>query len=254
VQAVILAAGQGRRLADRRGRPKCLRRVGRVALVHHQLRALAAVGVDDVLMVVGFEQGQVRAAVGGAAHYVVNPRYSTTNSMYSFLLARPMVHDDVIVMNSDLFFHPALLSRLLQAGGDALLFDSASGDEEEHMKVCSAGGLLVEMSKGMRPERVAGENVGVLRLSATTAQHVFEAACTIAAGGDRRAWLASAINRVAVDTPIRCLDVAGWPWVEIDFQEDLARARGDVFPQVAAVLCANELTLAEATASLRSVS
>ena len=40
----------------------------------------------------------------------------------------------------------------------------------------------------------------------------------------------------AADHPITCIDVAGWPWVEIDFPEDLARARHEVFPRVAAEL------------------
>jgi len=52
----------------------------------------------------------------------------------------------VLVMNSDLFFHPALVARLLDQGGDALLYDSGSGDEEEQMKVRVSQGRLVEMS------------------------------------------------------------------------------------------------------------
>ena len=140
---------------------------------------------------------------------------------------------DVIVMNSDLYFHPALLVRLRELEGDALLYDSASGEEDEQMKVRVDHGRLVEMSKVMRSDRVCGENVGMLRLSSTSMRHVADAARAIAAAGGERAWLAAAINQVAVDHPIRCVDVAGWPWVEIDFPEDLARARSEVFPAVA---------------------
>jgi choline kinase len=233
VQAVILAAGKGRRLRDPRGRPKCLRKVGGLSLVEHQLAALTQVGISDVVIVVGFEHGQIRESVGASARYVINKRFAETNSMYSFLLSLDLIRDDVIVMNSDLYFHPALLVRLQELDGDALLYDSASGEEDEQMKVRVDHGRLVEMSKVMRSDRVCGENVGMLRLSSTSMRHVADAARAIAAAGGERAWLAAAINQVAVDHPIRCVDVAGWPWVEIDFPEDLARARSEVFPAVA---------------------
>ena len=232
MQAVILAAGQGQRLADPRGRPKCLRQVGGAPLVRHQLDALAAVGIDDVVIVVGFGQDQIRESVGTMVRYVVNDRFAETNSMYSFLLARSVVHDDVLVMNSDLFFHPALVARLIDQGGDALLYDSGSGDEEEHMKVRVTHGRLVEMSKTLPSDQVCGENVGILRLAPATVKVAFAAAAAIAADGGERAWLASAINRVAADHRIRCLDVVGWPWVEIDFPADLQRARTEVLPRV----------------------
>ena len=64
MQALILAAGKGSRLDDHLGRPKCLREVGDVPLLHHQLAALAAVDVLDVLVVVGYEQASVRDSVG----------------------------------------------------------------------------------------------------------------------------------------------------------------------------------------------
>ena len=72
MQGVILAAGQGQRLRDPLGRPKCLQRLGGVPLVHHQINALANAGVDDVVIVVGYQQAQVRQSVGAAARFVVN--------------------------------------------------------------------------------------------------------------------------------------------------------------------------------------
>jgi len=140
------------------------------------------------------------------------------------------------VMNSDIFCDPRLFQMLLAGGGDALLYDSSSGDEDEQMKVQVRNGTLVEMSKTMPPGRVSGENVGMLRLSRDTAESAAAAAAALIASGHERGWLAEAINFAAADHPITCIDVAGWPWVEIDFPEDLARARHEVFPRVAGEL------------------
>jgi L-glutamine-phosphate cytidylyltransferase len=243
MQGVILAAGQGQRLRDPLGRPKCLQRLGGVPLVHHQINALASAGVDDVVIVVGYQQRQVRESVGAAARFVVNDRFAETNSLYSFLLAADVVDEDVVVMNSDLFFHPELPARLLELDGDALLYDSASGGEDEHMKVQVANGHLVEMSKVMDGARVSGENLGMLHLSAAGVAAAARAGQAIVNTGGERSWLATAINSVAVEHPIRCVDVAGWPWVEIDFPEDLWRARAQVFPSVSDAIDQVELEL-----------
>jgi choline kinase len=236
VQALILAAGEGSRLEDRRERPKCLRVVGGVPLLHHQLAALAAVDVLDVLVVVGYKQASVRDSVGSWARFVTNERYAETNSMYSFLLGERVLDDDLLVLNSDVFCDPRMFQVLLAAEGDALLYDASSGDEDEQMKVHARNGALVEMSKTLPPGRVSGENVGILRLSRETARAAADAAADLIAAGRDNAWLAEAINVAAADHRIACLDIEGWPWVEIDFPEDLARAREEVFPRVAAAL------------------
>jgi L-glutamine-phosphate cytidylyltransferase len=236
LQALILAAGEGVRLADPLDRPKCLREVGDVPLLHHQLTALAAVDVLDVVVVVGYKQARVRDSVGSWARFVSNDRYAETNSMYSFLLGERVMDDDLLVMNSDIFCNPRMFELLLDADGDALLYDSASGDEAEQMKVYVRDGVLVEMSKALPPGRVSGENVGILRLTREAAESTAAAAAALIAAGHERAWLAEAVNFAAADHPITCIDVQGWPWVEIDFPEDLARARNEVYPRVAAAL------------------
>jgi choline kinase len=236
VQALILAAGEGTRLNDRLERPKCLREVGDVPLVHHQLAALAEVDVLDVVVVVGYKQASVRDSVGSWARCITNERFAETNSMYSFLLGQRASDDDLLVMNSDVFCDPRMFQVLLAAEGDALLYDSSSGDEDEQMKVHVRNGRLVEMSKALPPARVRGENVGILKLTRTTAESTAAAAAALIAAGHERGWLAEAVNFAAADHTITCIDVDGWPWVEIDYPEDLARARNEVLPRVAAAL------------------
>jgi choline kinase len=236
VQALILAAGEGQRLADPLDRPKCLREVGDVPLLHHQLAALHAADVLDIVVVVGYKQARVKDSVGSWARFVSNDRYAETNSMYSFLLGERVLDDDLLVMNSDIFCDPRMFQVLLAADGDALLYDSSSGDEDEQMKVQVRDGALVEMSKTLPPGRVSGENVGILRFTRETAESAAAAAAALIAAGHDRGWLAEAVNFAAADHPITCLDIEGWPWVEIDFPADLARARDEVYPRVAAAL------------------
>lgn len=236
MQAVILAAGFGSRLKDRGRRPKPLVDVGGRPMVEHQLAMLAAAGVSDVLVVVGHAQDRIRSYLGDRVRYVVNDAYASTNSLYSFLRASRHVREDTLVLNCDVLCHPRLMQQLADAPGDALLYDARSGDEAEHMKVAVHGNRLVDMSKELPPHEVCGENVGLLKMRRDTVARVAQAGRAILREGGRRAWLAQAVREVARSTPFQCLDVAGLPWVEIDFPEDLAHARAVVHPAVSPAL------------------
>jgi choline kinase len=231
MDAIILAAGSGRRLGT--GRPKCLTKIGGRHLIDHQLDALAAAGVRRPVVVVGYKRDEVRAALAGRARVVVNERYARTNSMYSFLLAREHVHGTTFVLNADVLFDPVVAQRLARRAGSALACDLRSGDEAEHMKVEIRGGRLRSMSKTLVADRCHAENLGLLCLDAEAAQAAFAAAEELVAQGRERAWLADAINAVARRERIECVDVEGAPWVEIDYPGDLAHARRTVWPAIA---------------------
>jgi choline kinase len=230
MHALILAAGRGSRLIE--AMPKCLVEVGGRPLLLHQLDALTRAGAERVTLVVGHCHAQVRAAAGGAATFVLNDRYAVTNSLYSFWLAQAAVKGDLFVLNCDVLFPSDILDQLVGTGGSALAFDSGSGEEDEHMKVCVRRGRLVRMSKQLPPGSCHGENVGVLRLTEAAAQAAFAAAASLVHRGQERDWLGAAVNAIAHRHPIACVDVAGVPWVEIDFPHDLAAARTQIWPRI----------------------
>ena len=100
------------------------------------------------------------------------------------------------------------------------------------MKVELNGDVLTSMSKFLPAHRNNGENVGILYFDERAAQLLFhEAEAALKAGG-RKMWMAAAVQRVARHTPLHAVDVADLPWIEIDFPEDLASARQDVWPAI----------------------
>jgi L-glutamine-phosphate cytidylyltransferase len=233
VQAIILAAGRGSRLEEiTRTQPKCLVEVGGGALIEHQLRTLAMVGIDDVTVVAGYCVDAVRGAVGSRARILVNDAWACTNSLYSISLCAPQARAATIVMNCDVLVHPLALHRLLDVPGSAFLYDSSSGESEEHMKVELQDGRFRAISKDLPHHCTHGENVGVLYFEAAGARSLFQHAGQVLAEGERGAWMAAAVERVARTTPLYGVDIADLPWIEIDFPEDLGRARGQIWPHV----------------------
>lgn len=239
VQAVILAAGRGSRLAGAiRNRPKCLARVGGVPLIERQLALLAAAGIADVAVVTGYRADLVRAAVGPRATFIHNPAWAVTNSLCSLHLARDWVRGPFVVLNCDVLFDPRVLARVLACDGDAFAFDSSSGAEDEQMKVELRDGRLAAIDKRLPGERVHGENVGLLYFGAAAARRLFRETEALLRAGATQTWVAAAVARLARRVPLRGVDVADLSWIEIDFPEDLQRARQIVWPRIRAGLAA----------------
>src|SRR5215470_15094952 len=166
MKAIILAAGQGLRLNGTcGGRPKCLIEVGGVTLIERQIRLIRDMGIADVTVVVGFEPDSVRESCGSSVRYIVNDIFYRTNSLYSLWLAKELLAEGFVVLNSDVLFHPQLLHDLLAAEPeDALLVSFSSLPEEmgaEEMKVKVRNGLVELITKNVDPKDADGENVGI---------------------------------------------------------------------------------------------
>lgn len=233
MQGLILAAGRGSRLGGHSTEtPKCLLEVGRRPLIEHQLAACAETGIAPVAVVTGYCGDEIRQVLGLRAEYVNNPRWATTNSIYSFWQARDWVKGPLVVMNCDVLFEPEMLTRLLAAGPDSLLYDSSSGQGLEQMKVKIADGRVVDMSKQLPTEEASGENVGVLYFSAETVRALVDKAGEIIAAGGENTWFPAAVRAVSETRPLKAVDIAGLAWAEIDTAWDLDHARKKIWPAI----------------------
>lgn len=235
-QAVVLAAGCGSRLGPVGHRlPKCLQPVGDRTLLDIQLDILERVRIEEVCVVVGHESERVRQHLANRPWIttIENRVYAETNSLYSLWLAREWVRGPFLCLNGDVIAHPDVFHRVLAVEGSALAFDSTSGREEEHMKVAAPGGFLAAISKSLSTGRVQGESVGLLQFDAPGALRLLAEVSAMVANGGVQNWVPAAVDRIAAQVPIRCVDVGGLPWVEVDFPEDLDCARSRVWPSIA---------------------
>lgn len=120
MQAVILAAGMGKRLKElTRNNAKCMVEVNGIALIERALRILDKKGLSKIVVVVGFE-GQKLTDFINSLHiktpiiFVDNEIYDKTNNIYSLLLAKDyLVHEDTLLLESDIIFEEGLIDTLL---------------------------------------------------------------------------------------------------------------------------------------------
>lgn len=233
-RALILAAGYGSRMgALTADRPKAMLEVDGRSLIEHQLDALASYGVTDVTIVIGYQQQRMREHLGSRVRFVENARYRQTNSVYSLWLAREVLRRGSIVMNSDLLVSRELLGRLVTSPvEDAVLVDRTSEMDEEEMKVTLWEGFAVDFGKDLPAAHAHAENVGILKFGAEGGRRLVGHLDALIGGGLVQAWAPRAFRALASAWPLRAIDTDGLPWTEIDFPEDLERARQVIAPAI----------------------
>jgi choline kinase len=233
-QAIILAAGTSRRLGSlTETTPKCLLKLDGQAILDLQLKTLRDSGLTDITIVTGFCDEQVRSHCGPGVRYVLNPIYATTNSIYSLWLALKETTGAFVVMNSDVVFHPAVLKNLLESPyPDALTISLQSGMGDEEMKVKLDGDRLIDIRKDMDPAQADGENVGLVKFSAAGRDVLFKKTDELVTAGTVKAWAPYAFQQICSDYPLHAVSTQGLPWIEIDFPEDLERARLEIYPKI----------------------
>lgn len=120
MQAIILAAGMGKRLGEyTKNNTKCMVAVNGTRLIDRLLRQLSELHIKRVVIVVGYEGNKLMEYLGYerdglCIEYVNNPIYDKTNNIYSLALAKEkMIEDDTLLIESDLIFDDGMLRLLM---------------------------------------------------------------------------------------------------------------------------------------------
>jgi len=234
-EALLLAAGMGTRLAARtRSRPKPLVRVNGVPIALNAVAMLAAAGVAQTTVVIGYCGDQLRAAIGHAVgamrlRYEVNEHYASTGTARSLSVGLQGLHGDVLVLEGDVFFERSVLEHFLcEPYSDATLVER--WHEALDGSVVQVGtDACVErwVHKSQRPAgfRLEGthKTVNLHRFSAGFVRECLRPALSSAAARATDAIEMSLARIVAGGARIRATEVRG-RWVEIDDEHDLRRA------------------------------
>jgi choline kinase len=244
MEAIILAAGIGRRLASAHTRPKCLLEFGGRSLLARHLECLGRSGIGSITLCLGYQSDLVEAhlktlGIGIAPRVLLNPEFER-GSILSLWSTRSVLRSgaSILLMDADVLYSCALLRRLIDTRiHNCFLLDTEFEAGEEPVKLCIAGRRVVEFRKRIAPlleYDLCGESVGFFRFSAAMAARLARRCEQYRQQGRLDEPYEEAIRDLLLEFPeaFGYEDVSGMPWIEIDFPEDLLRAETDVLPEI----------------------
>lgn len=123
MQAVILAAGMGKRLGSyTKDNTKCMLPVNGVRLIDRLIPQLASLKLSRIIIVVGYKGENLKQYLAGKyedkikIEFIENPIYDKTNNIYSLSLAQDkLIEDDTILVESDLIFEDSLFQLIAES-------------------------------------------------------------------------------------------------------------------------------------------
>lgn len=229
MRAILLAAGRGRRLGSHE--PKCLLDLEGRTLLERHFANMAAAGIQRLTIVVGFQKELMVAAVERArprlsVELIENPRY-VHGSIVSLQVAAERLLDGAVWMDADVLYPPALLARLLTSKHeDCLLLDGRSEETGEEMMVGVRDGRAVDVARRVGDGwDFRGESVGFAKVGPAGGRVMKRILDEEVAAGRLDQEYEAAMKRAFGEVAFGYERVDDFAWTEIDFEEDVLKAR-----------------------------
>jgi choline kinase len=244
MKVAMLAAGVGHRLGmGEHAPPKALLRMGDETLLQRHLKILTHFGLLDVTLAVGHQAALIERELASLdardrVRTRYNPAYRQGSLLSLWTLGEVLsAGEPVLYMDADVLYDWRLLERLLQSPHpDCILIARGDEPDPEWVEVRIRDERIVAFDKGVttKPYDVRAEWVGFARFSAATAERLALTVQRYVEDGRVDAICEKALRDVILETPdlFGFEDVTGLPWIEIDFPEDVRRARTEVLPRL----------------------
>lgn len=233
MKAIILSAGQGRRLLPlTESTPKCALQVAGRSVLETQLGEIDRCRVDEVVVVTGFGADRVDEIAAGIktprVRTLYNPFYALSDNLGTCWVAGREMTEPFVLINGDTLFEAAILQKLLASAPDApitLVTDCKDGYDDDDMKVVVDDRRLCRVGKQLR-EGVNGESIGMMVFRGD-GPALFRAKVenVMRYGEGVKRWYLSAIDELAQQGLVNVCSIQGLSWCEVDDADDLAQAQ-----------------------------
>ena len=211
--------------------PKALFEVGGQTLLDRYFAEFGRCGITEVVYVVGYRHHMIERPLErhrGGFHIeaIYNPDFKR-GSIVSLSCAAHEFDCDTVLMDADVYFEEGLLEDFFDnSAPDAFLIDTRNRFSDEECMIAARDGCVVEYVRGEpAPAEVAGEWIGFVRLSPDTGAHLASLCRHEVAAGNTELGYEQVLPRLLDRARMGYATVGERGWVEIDFPEDLLRAR-----------------------------
>jgi NDP-sugar pyrophosphorylase family protein len=237
MKAVILAAGEGNRLEPlTETRPKPMIPVANQPVLEYVVEAVADAGIDEIVLVVGYERSRIQSHFGDGDDWDVTIEYAVQEKQlgtaHAVLQARPHVDEPFLVLNGDRIIDPTAVERVATAcDGDAeAVATVTSVDIPTRYGVVHLDGDRVVEIREKPPEHEASTNLinaGVYAFRPS----VFDRLDETVAGTHGETGLPSTLNDLAAEATVRAVRYDG-RWLDLTYLWDLPFLNGQLLAEL----------------------
>ncbi len=227
MKALILNSGMGSRMGVLTSEhPKCMTEISsKETILSRQLTQLCAAGIEEVVMTTGlFDAVLVNycQSLDLPIHFtfVKNPKYDSTNYIYSIYCAREHLDDDIILMHGDLVFENEVLDRIIAAKDSSMAVSSTLELPEKDFKAVVRNGKVEKV--GIEFFNEAMEAQALYKLKKEDWKIWLDKICEFCESGNTNVYAENALNEVTDKCVIKPADMKNMLCAEIDNPEDLA--------------------------------
>ncbi len=233
MKAIILSAGQGRRLMPLTSNmAKCALPLHGISILEWQLSQISQCDIDEVIVVTGFAFEKVDTIVESIksikARTLHNPMYAHTDNLGTCWEARSEMDEPFVLMNGDTLFEAAILQRLLnsdKAYSITLATDTKPHFDLDDMKIIADDQRLLKVSKQLDISLVSAESIGLMVFDKTGSKAFTEKLEEMMDKSDAlKLWYLSAIDQLASEGIVGICPINGLSWCEVDDAADFSAA------------------------------
>lgn len=229
MKAIILAAGEGKRIKEFTTNPKCLIKIKNEPLIVDCIKSLNKGNVKDIVVVVGYKREKVTEKLK-EFHLnakVLNNDDFLDGSILSLWTARKELQGEVIIMDADVYFDKGLLDIIINSPkGDFFVIDAQAKRDNEAVIVGFKKGRAVALARGLKGYYpVAGEWAGFLKFSSAGAKELRKIVEKKVSSGERKIGYEFIIPDLFAKVPLSYELIGDLNWIEIDFPKDVKRAK-----------------------------
>ena len=236
MKAIILCAGQGRRLLPyTESTPKCLLKVGGKHFIEWQIDTLKSAGIDEIITVIGYAAEDINTVLnnryGDSVTTVFNPFFEVADNLASCWMARTHFQGDVVLLNGDTLFEPAIVKSLLSKNHYpiTLAVDHKTNYDDDDMKVITEDNRLLSVGKKLPLTDVNAESIGMMHFNSIGSQLFHDTVSQLMHDQTSlKLWYLSVIDQLGKNNNVGICSIHGYDWTEVDFVQDLETAQAVV--------------------------
>ena len=173
LNAIILAAGQGKRLIPlTKNKPKCMVNLFGKALLEWQISIFRECGITDISVVTGYRSKLIDLS---GLKFFQNKEFETTNMVESLFCASQELNEQTIVSYGDIIFEKKVLDKLIQSKADfsvivdknwkrywEMRFDNPLNDAES-LKIDADSNITSIGQKTQKIDEIEGQYIGLMK-------------------------------------------------------------------------------------------